>query len=177
VSIAAGIPIAALQGWLGEEIRIVRVMPNTPAMVGAGAAGIALGPTCDGRDADVARAIFEAVGSVELVEEHALDVVTALSGSGPAYFFYMIECLVRAAVEEGMPEEQAIRMASQTMYGAAKLLVESGETPALLRERVTSKGGTTAAALGAFQEHGLAAVVARGVKAAARRSRELAQGQ
>ncbi len=173
VSIAAGVSLAALHAWLGDSLHIIRVMPNTPAMVGAGAAGIALGATCDERDAEVACAIFEAVGAVELVEEHALDVVTALSGSGPAYFFYVVECLIRAAVEEGMMEDQATRLAAQTMYGAGKLLMESGDSPGVLRERVTSKGGTTAAALAAFQEHGLAAVLARGVKAAAARSREL----
>ena len=175
VSIAAGVSLAALHGWLGQEVRIVRVMPNTPALVGAGAAAFALGPNCDSADAAVTRAIFEAVGQVELVQEDDLDAVTALSGSGPAYFFYAVECLVRAAVDEGLSEAQATHLAAQTLYGAGKLLVESGESAGELRERVTSKGGTTAAALAAFQEHGLAAVLAAGVKAAASRSRELAQ--
>lgn len=170
ISIAAGISIATLQRFVSDGARIVRVMPNTPALVGAGAAAIALGPACDARDAEVAQAIFAAVGSVELVDEDDLDAVTALSGSGPAYFFYVVECLIRAAVDEGLDEVQAARLAHQTLYGAGKLLAESGETAGTLRERVTSKGGTTAAALAAFQNHGLAAVIHAGVNAAAARS-------
>lgn len=173
ISIAAGVSLTTLQSLLGGDVRIVRVMPNTPALVGAGAAAFALGPTCDERDAEVTRAIFEAVGAAEHVDERDIDAVTALSGSGPAYFFYMVECLVRAAVDEGLSEAQATRLASQTLYGAGKLLIESGEPAATLRERVTSKGGTTAAALAAFQDHGFATVTGAGVKAAAARSREL----
>jgi pyrroline-5-carboxylate reductase len=173
ISIAAGVPLAVLQGLLGPEARVIRVMPNTPAMVGAGATAIALGAGCDASDAGVAQAIFEAVGICEVVDEAAMDAVTALSGSGPAYFFYMLECMVKAAVQEGLPEAQATKLAAQTLYGAGKLLVESGEPVASLRQRVTSRGGTTAAALAAFQEHGFAVVMETGVKAAAARSREL----
>lgn len=175
ISIAAGVSIATLHGLLGDQVRVIRVMPNTPALVGAGAAAFALGPTCGAADGDVTRAIFEAVGCVECVEESDIDAVTAVSGSGPAYFFYTVECLVRAAIEEGLAEDQATRLAYQTLYGAGKLLVESGESAQTLRERVTSKGGTTAAALAAFQDHGLAAVIGAGVRAAAARSRELGQ--
>ncbi|HNT89464.1 MAG TPA: pyrroline-5-carboxylate reductase, partial [Candidatus Hydrogenedentes bacterium] len=173
ISIAAGISIAFIRERLGDNVRIVRVMPNTPAMVNAGAAGIALGANCTGDDAAVARTIFEAVGVAEIVQEKDLDVVTALSGSGPAYFFYMVECLVNAAVNEGLREEQATRLAAQTLMGAGKLLASSGESAATLRERVTSKGGTTEAALRCMREERFADIVGKAVRAAAARSREL----
>lgn len=173
ISIAAGISIAYLQERLGRDIRAVRVMPNTPALVGAGAAGIALSGNCTVEDAAIAETIFSAVGIAVTVPEDAMDAVTALSGSGPAYFFYTVECLVRAAVAEGLSEEQATRLAAQTLLGAGKLLTESGEPASALRERVTSKGGTTAAALAAFEAQGLERVLAAGVAAAATRSREL----
>jgi len=173
ISIVAGVSIAHVQARLGTDARVVRVMPNTPALVGAGAAGIALSDTCTEADVSVARAIFEAVGVAVTVPEAALDAVTALSGSGPAYFFYIVECLVRAAVAEGLSETQAMRLAAQTLLGAGRLLMQSGEPASVLRERVTSKGGTTAAALKVFQEQGLDRVLAAGVASAAARSREL----
>jgi pyrroline-5-carboxylate reductase len=175
ISIAAGISIAYIQQRLGETARVVRVMPNTPALVGAGAAGIALAPVCTEHDAAVARAIFEAVGIVEMVAEDALHAVTAVSGSGPAYFFYLVECLVKAAVAQGLPEAKAARLAAQTLTGAGLLLRHTAEPASVLRERVTSKGGTTEAALNAFRERGLDQVIGAGVEAAARRSRELGQ--
>ena len=175
ISIAAGISIAYVHQRLGNDVRVVRVMPNTPALVGAGAAGLALCANCTEADAEAARTIFEAVGIAVMVPEEAIDGVTALSGSGPAYFFYMVECLVQAAVNEGLTEDQASRLAAQTLLGAGKLLAESGESAAVLRERVTSKGGTTAAALASFEEQGFAAVLGAGVAAAAARSRELGQ--
>lgn len=173
ISIAAGIPIAFVESRLGEGARIVRVMPNTPALVQAGAAGIALGANCTEDDAETARAIFSAIGIAAIVDEALLDAVTALSGSGPAYFFYLTECLIKAAAAEGLSADVATRLAAQTLFGAGKLLAESGESAATLRERVTSKGGTTEAALKQFQADGLEAVVAAAVRAAAQRSKEL----
>jgi pyrroline-5-carboxylate reductase len=173
ISIAAGISIGFLQGRLGNEFRVVRVMPNTPALVSAGAAGIALSENCTPTDAAVTRAIFNAVGIAERVPESMIDAVTALSGSGPAYFFYMIECLVNAAVAEGLEPAQAARLAAQTMYGAAKLLIETQEPAAVLRERVTSKGGTTFAALEAFRAGNFEQLIAAGVRAAVARAKEL----
>lgn len=173
ISIAAGVSIAYIQQRLGPDARVARVMPNTPALVGAGAAAIALSDTCSEADGNVARAIFDAVGISAMVAESDIDAVTALSGSGPAYFFYVVECLVRAAAAQGLSEEHAARLAAQTLLGAGRLLSESGESAAVLRERVTSKGGTTAAALKVFQEQGLERVLAAGVAAAAARSREL----
>jgi len=173
ISIAAGISITYLQERLGRDMRVVRVMPNTPALVKTGAAGMALADTCTQDDAATAQTIFEAVGMVEMFPEALIDAVTALSGSGPAYVFHMVECLVQAAVDIGMDAEPATRLAAQTILGAARLLQESGESPAVLRERVTSKGGTTAAALEVFRAQKFPEVVAAAVAAAAARSKEL----
>lgn len=173
ISIAAGLSIGFFEEQLGRDVRVVRVMPNTPALVGSGAAAMALSDRCTPEDERVARAVFEAVGTVERVPETAMHAVTALSGSGPAYFFYLVECMRDAAVALGLPADQAQRLAVQTAFGAGRLLAESGEPPATLRERVTSKGGTTAAALAAFEASGLAQAVAAGMQAAVKRSQEL----
>jgi pyrroline-5-carboxylate reductase len=173
ISIAAGISIGYLEQRLGPEFRVVRVMPNTPALVSAGAAGIALGAKCAPRDAATARAIFKAVGIAEMFPERLMDAVTALSGSGPAYFFYMIECLVKAAAAHGIDAEQAARLATQTMLGSARMLQETHEPPDVLRERVTSKGGTTFAALEAFRAGHFESLIAAGVRAAVDRAKEL----
>lgn len=173
ITILAGVSTGFIQQQLGPEFRVARAMPNTPALVGAGAAGLALSANCTEDDMAMARTIFQSIGTVEVVPESAMDAVTALSGSGPAYFFYMVECMVAAAEREGLPRDQAVRLAGQTLMGAGRLLAESGEQPSVLRERVTSKGGTTEAALRAFAEHGFAETVATGVQAAAARSREL----
>lgn len=175
VSIAAGISIGYLQNRLGADFRIVRVMPNTPALVGAGAAGIAPSPNCTAADVETAHAIFRSIGVSEQVPESLIDAVTALSGSGPAYFFYLVECLSRAAVAQGLSKEQADRLASQTLVGAGLLLRDSGESAGTLRERVTSRGGTTEAALKQFESDGFPKVVESAVAAAIRRSRELGQ--
>jgi pyrroline-5-carboxylate reductase len=173
ISIAAGISISYIQARLGKEARVVRVMPNTPAMVNAGAAGIALSVNCTGADSAAAKTIFEAIGIVEMVPEALMDAVTALSGSGPAYFFYMVECLTQAAKTHGLSAAQAANLAAQTLLGAGRLLKESGEPASVLRERVTSKGGTTAAALEAFRAGGLDRILAEGVSAAVARSKKL----
>ncbi len=173
VSIAAGISTAFIQSHLGAATRVARVMPNTPALVSAGAAGIAFSATCSAEDKQAVITIFEAVGIAEVVSEESIDAVTALSGSGPAYFFYFVECMTNAAMELGLTNEQATHLATQTALGAGKMLVESGESAATLRERVTSKGGTTFAALEVFQAGGLEDIVTGAMKAAAERSREL----
>ncbi|NUM56811.1 MAG: pyrroline-5-carboxylate reductase [Candidatus Hydrogenedentes bacterium] len=175
VSIAAGVSIAFIAKRLGEQTRVVRVMPNTPALVNAGAAGIALAANCTAEDQGIARAIFESIGVVEFVNEPLIDAVTALSGSGPAYFFYMVECLVKAAQQQGLTEKQATALATQTLLGSGLLLQQSGESAATLRERVTSKGGTTEAALKTFREKGLEGAIAAGVQAAVARAKELGQ--
>ncbi len=175
ISIAAGVSIGFIQDMLGAAARIVRAMPNTPAMVGAGATAFARSETCTAQDCAMARAIFEAVGIAEEVPESLLDAVTALSGSGPAYYFALVEAQTRAGVALGLPEAQAGRLAGQTLYGAGRLLHESGESATVLREGVTSKGGTTAAALAVFGSRGLDAIVDAGMAAAAKRSKELGQ--
>ncbi|MCP4643331.1 MAG: pyrroline-5-carboxylate reductase [bacterium] len=175
VSIMAGVSIAGIQAKLGAGRRVVRTMPNLPAVFGAGAAGVAFSDNCTDADREAAQAMFEAVGTAEFVPESAIDTITALSGSGPAYFFRVVECLVQAATDLGLPEDQAARLAAQTALGAAIQLRDSGESASTLRERVTSKGGTTAAALAAFDEKNLAGVIAAGVQAAAARSKELGQ--
>lgn len=173
ITIAAGLSIRWFQERLGPERRIARVMPNTPALVQAGASGIAFSSTCTAGDQAAVRTIFESIGVAEFVDEPAIDAVTALSGSGPAYFFLMVECLVKAAVAQGLSESVARTLAAQTLYGAGALLKTSGEPAAELRAKVTSKGGTTEAAIKYFQANGLDALVAGAVGAAAARSREL----
>lgn len=173
VSIMAGVSIATIQDKLGGPYRTVRVMPNLPALVGAGATAIAVSDNCTDADSRTAQAIFEAVGVVEFVEESAMDVITALSGSGPAYFFYVVECLTRAAVSHGLAPDQAARLAGQTLLGAGRLLQDGADSAGTLRERVTSKGGTTEAALNRFMEQDLEKILAEGVAAAVARSREL----
>ena len=173
ISIMAGVSIDCLREKLGGARKIVRVMPNLPALVGAGAAALAFSSDCTEADQATARAVFEAVGVAEFVEESAMDAITALSGSGPAYYFYVTECLTKAGAALGLPADQAGRLAAQTLLGAALLVRDSSESAAVLRERVTSKGGTTEAALKSFRENGLEDILATGMKAAAARSSEL----
>ncbi len=173
ISIAAGLSISYFQKHLGDSARIIRVMPNTPAMVNAGAAAYALSDTCTDADEALAKAIFESIGIGVSVPESSLDAVTALSGSGPAYYFYLVECFVDAGVELGLSEKQATDLAVQTLYGAGKMLKDTGESAPTLREKVTSKGGTTFAALDSFRKDELEKIVFNAMKAAADRSREL----
>lgn len=171
LSIAAGVRIGDLARWLGGYSQIVRAMPNTPALVGAGMTGLYAdaGVVQDARSA--AEAVMRAVGSVVWVtEETLLDVITAVSGSGPAYVFYLIESLEAAAVAEGMSPASARQIALQTFFGAAKLALESGEEPALLRARVTSKGGTTEQGLAALEKASIKSAIAQAVTAAKQRS-------
>ena len=175
ISIAAGVSTAFIQARLGADVRVARVMPNTPALVGAGAAGVTTSANCTPRDAGIAGTIFEAVGAAVTVPESAMDAVTALSGSGPAYFFYMVECLVKAAEAQGLGAGEARLLAAQTLFGAGQLLRESGESAATLRARVTSKGGTTEAALNSLAANGFEQIIAAAVEAAANRSKELGQ--
>jgi pyrroline-5-carboxylate reductase len=173
VSIAAGVRAATLARWLASDV-IVRTMPNTPALIGAGiTCAVALaGVSAAQRDA--ADAMLRAVGDVLWLDDEALlDPVTALSGSGPAYVFYFIEAMQQAAAALGFSESQGRRLAVQTALGAARLAAASDEPAAVLRARVTSKGGTTAAALASFETDGVGAALVRGVLAANARAREL----
>ena len=173
ISIMAGVPIQALESVFGGSRAIIRVMPNTPAQRLAGAAALALNSACGDTDRTVALGIFQAVGIAVVVEEAQLDAVTALSGSGPAYFFFLTEQLIRAGIAEGLDPETARILAIHTALGAGRMLAESGEPPQVLREKVTSKGGTTFAALETFRAGGFEDLVIRAVHAAAERSREL----
>ena len=174
VSIAAGIRIDAIDHWLGGGFPIVRCMPNTPALIGAGATALHANARADAGARATAESLLASAGSTAWIADEALmDVVTALSGSGPAYFFLLIEALEDAAVGQGLPRETARALAVQTALGAARMADEDAESPARLRERVTSPGGTTQAALDAFAQGGLRALVTDAVAAATRRGREL----
>lgn len=178
VSVAAGVPISALRRALGTaSAGLVRVMPNTPALKGVGATGLFADPDCTPEQRDAAVAVFEAVGRVfEIHDEALMDAVTAVSGSGPAYFFALAEALARAGKSAGLAPEIAEGLAAQTAAGAGAMLAEGEEPAADLRRRVTSPGGTTEAALDALQRGGLASLVDSAVQAAVRRGRELGGG-
>ena len=173
LSIAAGVTTASLESVLGEKARVVRAMPNTPALVGAGAAAIAPGRHAAEEDLVWATGILEAVGTVVVCEERMLDAVTGLSGSGPAYVFWLAETLTAAGVEVGLSPDMADALTRQTLLGAARLLAESGESPADLRAAVTSPGGTTARGIAELEARGAAAAFIAAVVAATERSREL----
>jgi pyrroline-5-carboxylate reductase len=176
ISIAAGIRCQDLSRWLGGYTRIVRVMPNTPALVLAGIAGLYAMPAVPAADRARAEQIMDAVGTTLWLEREAqIDAITALSGSGPAYVFYFIEALQQAAADLGFDAADARRLALETFAGAVRLAQTSGEDPATLRARVTSKGGTTERALGVMDHEGLKEIVIRAVRAAAERSRELGE--
>lgn len=173
LSIAAGVTLAALEEALDPGTAVVRSMPNTPALVGRGAAAIAAGGAADDTDLEWAASILRAVGAVEVVAEADLDAVTGLSGSGPAYVFAMAEALAEAGRAAGLDAVVARRLADQTLIGAAELLARSDDSPTTLRENVTSPGGTTAAGLASLDADDFAGAIARAVQAATERSREL----
>ena len=175
LSVAAGIRVHTLQSWCGADIPVVRAMPNRPALVGAGATGLYAPAEVDASRRAVAAQIMQSVGEVVWVAtEDALDVVTALSGSGPAYFFLLAETIAQAGVDLGLPVDTARRLAIATLHGAGLLAQGSDGDLARLRAEVTSKGGTTEAALRTLRDAGFNEIIARAVEAAARRSRELA---
>jgi pyrroline-5-carboxylate reductase len=176
VSVAAGIRVKDLSRWLGGHARIVRCMPNTPALIGAGITGLFAPAGVKPPDRRRAERILEAVGDTVWVKDEALlDPVTAVSASGPAYVFWFIEQLAAAGEALGLAPEVSRKLALQTALGAARLAAGSKEPPAVLRERVTSRGGTTAAALAVFEEAGLAAGLRRAIAAASRRGAELGE--
>jgi len=173
ISIAAGVPIEAIERKVGHGVRIIRTMPNTPALVGAGATALAPGEHATEADLAQAKALFEAVGMAVVVEEPLLDAVTGLSGSGPAYIFLIIEALADGGVKAGLARDQAQELAAQTVLGSAKLLIETGEHPGRLKDQVTSPGGTAIAGLHTLEAGGLRTTLMDAVETAANRSREL----
>ncbi|MEI7766958.1 MAG: pyrroline-5-carboxylate reductase [Phycisphaerae bacterium] len=175
ISIAAGVRCQRIEQVLGHQARVVRVMPNTPMLVGAGMSAVCGGTLATQADVDAVLKIFAAGGLAMQVTEAQMDAVTAVSGSGPAYVFYLVEVLAQAGTAVGLSPEAAAKLARQTIVGAGQLLASSPLPPEQLRKNVTSPGGTTQAAIEEMQAHNLAGVICMGVEAAARRSAELSR--
>ena len=173
ISIAAGIRLASLAQWLGPDLRIVRVMPNTPCLVGQGACAFSLGQRATPEDAALVEQLLQASASVWQVEEKLLDAVTGLAGSGPAFVFVIIEALSDAGVKAGLPRQIATQMAAKTVLGAAEMVLSTKSHPAMLKDQVASPGGTTIAGLQALESAGLRSSLMAAVEAATRRSVEL----
>lgn len=173
ISIAAGVPISTMEKLVGAEQRIIRVMPNTPALVLAGASALSPNAAASDDDLQFALDIFAAIGSCVHLPENLLDAVTGLSGSGPGYVFTFIEAMIDGGVLAGIPRPVAEQLVLQTVYGSAKLALESGEPPAVLKGMVTSPGGTTIAGLHVLEKDGMRGTVMSAIDTAARRSKEL----
>ena len=175
ISVAAGVPIGRIQRYLPSRSRVIRVMPNTPSIVLEGATALAGGPGVSSQQMDMGKAIFEAVGRVVVVDESHIDTITGLSGGGPAYVYVFIEALADGGVKMGLPRSVAQLLAAQTVLGAAKMVLESGEHPGVLKDRVASPGGTTIAGLHRLEEGKFRGTVINAVQSATQRSRELGQ--
>jgi pyrroline-5-carboxylate reductase len=175
ISIAAGVPVAAIQARLASGTRVVRAMPNTPALVDAGATALAGGEHARASDLEDARRIFDAVGITVILDESHLDAVTGLSGSGPAYVFLILEALSDAGVKVGLSRRNSQLLAAQTLLGSAKLLLETNEHPGRLKDMVTSPGGTAITGLHTLENGGVRTTLMNAVEAATRRSRELGE--
>jgi pyrroline-5-carboxylate reductase len=173
ISIAAGVTIQSLAEGLGATVRLVRVMPNTPCLVEASATGYSPGTTATTADLELVAKLFEAVGKAYLVSEPLLDAVTGLSGSGPAYVYMLIEAMADGGVRCGLPRDVALALAAQTVLGAAKMILETGQHPAVLKDAVTSPGGTTIAGLQVLERAGFRAATIDAVEAATKRAQEL----
>jgi len=173
ISIAAGVTIAKLESALPSGARVIRVMPNTPALVGAGASAFALGKNATSADGEIAKKLLSAVGLALQVKENLLDAVTGLSGSGPAYVYQFIEALSDGGVAAGLPRDVATKLAAQTVLGAAKMVLETGQHPGALKDQVTSPGGTTIEGLHELEKGKLRATVMNAVRAATEKSKKL----
>ena len=176
ISIAAGVTIARMEAALPAGARVIRVMPNTPALVGEAAAAFALGNSATAADGELARKLLAAVGVAFQVKESLLDAVTGLSGSGPAYVYQFIEALSDGGVAAGLPRDIATKLAAQTVLGAAKMVLETGQHPGALKDQVTSPGGTTIEGLHELEKGRLRATVMSAVRAATEKSKKLGQG-
>lgn len=173
VSVIAGLSIKGLQSMAGKQLPIVRTMPNTSSTIGLGATGISFSPQVNKEQQIAAIQLFESIGIVKQVHEDKLDVVTGLSGSGPAYIYYIIEAMTAAGIEGGLPREVAYDLAVQTVLGAVEMIRKTQEDPAVLRRKVTSPGGTTEAALKLMEDEGMATIFKRAIHRATERAREL----
>ena len=176
ISIAAGVTLAKLEAGLGPDARLVRVMPNTPALIGASASAFALGKSALPGDAELAQKLFSSVGVAFQVKESLLDAVTGLSGSGPAYVYQFIEALSDGGVASGLPRDIATKLAAQTVLGAARMVLETGQHPGALKDQVTSPGGTTIEGLHELEKGKLRGTVMSAVRAATEKSKKLGQG-
>ncbi len=175
ISIAAGVPIARMEAGLGNDARVIRVMPNTPALVNASATAFALGKTATKDDGELAKKLFSSVGIAYQLKESLLDAVTGLSGSGPAYVFMAIEALSDGGVAAGLPRDVATQLAAQTVFGSAKMLLETGLHPGVLKDMVTSPGGTTVEGLHELEKGKMRASFISAVRAATDKSKKLGQ--
>lgn len=173
LSIAAGVSTAALEVWLGGRPPVIRAMPNTPAMLGLGMTALCSGRYVSLPDMEWAKSLMSAVGKVAVVKESQMDAITAVSGSGPAYIFLVAEAMIEAAVSEGLSWDIARDLVTQTVYGAGAMLSEGSQAPTVLRQNVTSPGGTTAAGVSALEEGAVRAAFARAIAKAKERSREI----
>lgn len=176
ISVAAGVPIAKMEAGLGESARVIRVMPNTPALVGLSASGYALGKAAKPEDGALALKLLSAVGVAYQLKESLLDAVTGLSGSGPAYVYMIIEALSDGGVAAGLPRDVATKLAAQTVLGSAKMVLETGMHPGALKDMVTSPGGTTVEGLHELEKGGLRGTLINAVRAATDKSKKLGQG-
>jgi len=176
ISIAAGVPLVSLENALPGGSRVIRVMPNTPALVGASASAFALGQAATHEDADLTRQLFGAVGIALEVKENLLDAVTGLSGSGPAYVYLVIEALSDGGVAAGLPRDIAMKLAAQTVLGGAKMVLETGAHPGALKDMVASPGGTTIEGLCELEKGGLRGTLMNAVRAAAEKSKKIGRG-
>lgn len=177
ISIAAGVPIAKLEAGLGGNARVIRVMPNTPALVGASASAYALGKSARPQDAELAQKLLSSIGIVFQLKEYLLDAVTGLSGSGPAYVYLFIEGLSDGGVAAGLPRDVATKLAAQTVLGSAKMVLDTGLHPGALKDMVTSPGGTTIEGLHELEKGRIRAAAISAVRAATEKSKKLGQSQ
>jgi pyrroline-5-carboxylate reductase len=175
ISVMAGIKTSFINSFLGVSCPVIRSMPNTPVLVDAGATAISGGKFATDEHLKLALSIFKSVGSVEVVPENLLDAVTGLSGSGPAYIYMVIEAMTDGGVKMGIPRQIAFRLAAQTVFGAAKLVIETGKHPAILKDEVTTPGGTAIAAVHELETHGLRTMLINAVSTATVRSKELSK--
>ncbi|MCG0276969.1 MAG: pyrroline-5-carboxylate reductase [Thermanaeromonas sp.] len=176
ISVAAGIALKQLMNWLGPNLAIIRAVPNTPALVGEGITALAANPVVSTEQKELALAIFGSVGRAVLLPEEQLDAVTGLSGSGPAYAYLMIEALADGGVWCGLSRDVALELAARTLLGAAKMVLQTGEHPAVLKDRVASPGGTTIAGLEVLERRAVRGALMEAVKAGAERARALSEG-